>query len=73
MRATILPWAVVPYDGKGVYCGPSTASEVFLIFTTQLYSWACNYDEIFSYIGKREVLQQDYNNSQYSHLHTSGG
>ena len=25
------------YDGQGVYCGLSTASEVFLIFTTQQY------------------------------------
>ena len=24
------------YYWQGVYCGPSTASEVFLIFTTQL-------------------------------------
>ena len=27
------------YDGQGVYCGLSTASEVFLIFTTQLYQY----------------------------------
>ena len=27
------------YDGQGVYCGLSTASEVFLIFTTQLYTY----------------------------------
>ena len=25
------------YDDHGVYCGPSTASKVFLIFTRQLY------------------------------------
>ena len=25
------------YDGQGVYCGLNTASEVFLIFSTQLY------------------------------------
>ena len=41
MRATILQWQ---------YCGLSTASEVFLIFNTQLYS----------YVDKREVLQQEY-------------
>ena len=29
----------VQYDGQGVYCGASTASEVFLIFTTQLYQY----------------------------------
>ena len=28
------------YGGLGKYCDPSTVSEVFLIFTTQLYS--CN-------------------------------
>ena len=26
------------YDGQGVYFGLSTASEVYLIFTTQIYS-----------------------------------
>ena len=41
MTATILPWAIIltkaQYNSQGVYCGLSTASEVFLIFTTQLY------------------------------------
>ena len=38
MRSTILPYAVIltkdhsQYNGQGVYCGLSTASEVFLIF-----------------------------------------
>ena len=27
------------YDGQGECCGLSTASEVFLIFTTQLYQF----------------------------------
>ena len=27
------------YNSLGVYCGLSTASEVFLIFTTQLYHY----------------------------------
>ena len=44
MRVTILPYAVImtkavgrgQYDVQGVYCGLSTASEVFLTFTTQL-------------------------------------
>ena len=45
MRATILPQAIIltkghgRYDGQGVYCGPITTSEVFLIFTTQLYQY----------------------------------
>ena len=42
MRVKILPMAIMPigcgqYDGQGVYCGLSTASEVFLIFTTKIY------------------------------------
>ena len=46
MRATILPYAIiltkayrVSIMAKGVLCGLSTASEVFLIFTTQLYQY----------------------------------
>ena len=40
MRATILPQAIIltkgpsQYDGQGESCYPSTASEVFLFFTT---------------------------------------
>ena len=30
------PSGLGQYDGQGVYCDLSTASEVFLIFTTQL-------------------------------------
>ena len=47
MRATMFPYAIIlhdqgppghgQYNGHGVYCGLSTASEVFLIFTTELY------------------------------------
>ena len=48
------------YDGLGEYCGLITASEVFLIFTTQLYSYLINYNAIFSYTDKREALQQEY-------------
>ena len=55
MRATILPKAVILtkaheatvsiINSQGVYCGPSTSSEVFLIFTTQLYQYfiVCSY------------------------------
>ena len=49
--------------GQGVYCGLRTASEVFLIFTTQLYSCLRNCDAIFSYIDSREVLQQEHSQS----------
>ena len=34
------------YNGQGVYCGLNTASEVFLIFTTQLYQYS-NYFSLF--------------------------
>ena len=48
------------YDGKGVYYGLSTASEVFfLIFTTQLYN-LCFIMQWFSYLDNREVLQKEY-------------
>ena len=40
-----------------MYCGLCTASEVFLIFTTQLYLCLCNKNAI---VLKREVLQQEY-------------
>ena len=45
MRATIIPHAIIltkargQYNGQGVCCGLSTAFEVFLIFTTQLYQY----------------------------------
>ena len=48
MRATILPYpiilskahrATVSIMAKWVYCGLNTASEVFLIFSTQLYQY----------------------------------
>ena len=43
MRAIILTKAH-QYDGQGVNCDLSTASEVFLIFTAKLYSYLCNYN-----------------------------
>ena len=48
MRAKILPHASIQYDGQGGQGALSTASEVFLIFTIQLYS--CNNNAIFPYI-----------------------
>ena len=68
MRATVLPKAIiltkarraaVSIMAKGYL---STASEVFLIFTTQLYSYLYNYNPIhvFPYAHKRKVLQQQY-------------
>ena len=35
------------YDDLGMYCGLSTASEVFLIFTTQLYQY---FSGVFFYL-----------------------
>ena len=32
------------YNSHGEHCGLSTASDVFLIFTTQPYSCLCNYN-----------------------------
>ena len=48
MRATLLGCGqcIYIYDGQGVYCGLITASEVFLIFTTQLYSCLCSCNAI---------------------------
>ena len=68
MRATILLKAIILTKTHSimakecimVYNGLSTASEVLLIFTTQPYSYLCNYNAMFSYTDKREVLQQEY-------------
>ena len=38
------PYSRGQYDGQGVYYGLSSASEVFLISTTQLYAGLCNYN-----------------------------
>ena len=48
------------HTDQGMYCRLSTVSEVFLVFITQLYSYLSNYNAIFAYTGKREVLQQNY-------------
>ena len=52
MRATILPKTIiltkaighVKNNCHGVYCSLSTASEVFLIFTTQQHRFKCGND-----------------------------
>ena len=69
------PTCLGQYDGQGVYCGLSTASEVFLIFTTQIYTFVCNYNAI-CLTSKQEgsiatgILLTP---GQYSPLLTSGG
>ena len=40
------PYGRGQFIGQWVYCSLSTAPEVFLIFTTQLYSYLHNYDAI---------------------------
>ena len=61
MRAIILLYAIIltkahraaisiiQYNGQGVYCGLSTASEVFLIFTTQLYQYFSGFFSICTF------------------------
>ena len=47
--------------GKGAYCGLSTTSEVFLISTTQLYSFPCTCDAFMHTMnGKKGGLQREY-------------
>ena len=52
MMPTILPAIILTKDHRATVslmakgCGLSTASEVFLIFTTQLHSCLCNYNAI---------------------------
>ena len=49
------------YDGQGEYCGLTTASDVFLMSTTQLYRpmhvYAITILQQISYLDKSEVLQ----------------
>ena len=76
MRATILPeatiltkahWAAV--NGLGEYCGLSTASEVFLIFTTQLYQYFSVFLLFVLFGDKPEVFLPKY--SQTAILHAA--
>ena len=66
MRVTIYPlaiiltaalWATVSMIAKGYIVA---CISVFLIFTTQLYYYFCIIMHWFSYLDKREVLQQEY-------------
>ena len=79
MRATILPETVIltkahraAAKGKGVYCGLSTASEVFLFFPTQcmFIPLQCN---SFKILTRRKYCNRNTPNPQYSPLLTSGG
>ena len=57
MRVTMIT-ALGQYDSLEEYCGLSTASVVFLLFTTQLPIHV--FAAIFSFNGKREVLQKEF-------------
>ena len=73
MRTTILPWAIIltkargQYNSQGVYCGLSTASEVFLIFTTQLYQYFSVFFLFALFSDEPEVFLPKY--SQTAILH----
>ena len=62
------------YDGQGLYCGLSTASEVFLIFTTQMILISMNLKcTIVRALTKREYCYMNTLNLQYFMLLTSSG
>ena len=61
------------YDGQGVYCGLNTASEVFLIFTTQLYQYLSGIFLFASVSDEREVFVPKYSQTAIFVLLTSGG
>ena len=48
------------YNGQGVYFGLSTASEVFLIFTTQLYEYFIVFFIFALVSGEPEVFLPKY-------------
>ena len=75
MRATILPSPIIRTNGQAKYCGLSTAYEVILILTTQLYSCLCNHNAIvfISFISRRKYCNMNTPNPQYSPFLTSGG
>ena len=56
-----------------VYCGLSTASEMFLIFTSQIYSIYDLKLHIGQELTRREYYNRNTPNPQYSPLLNSGG
>ena len=74
-RLLYWPRPVGIYDGQGVYCGLSTASEVFLIFTTRLYQFLVSFF-LFPICRLLTSLKYFFLNTpkqQYYMLLTSGG
>ena len=57
------------YNGQGVYCGLSTASEVFPIFTTQLYQYFSVFLLFALFSDEPEVFLPKY--SQTAILHAA--
>ena len=57
------------YNSLGEYCGPSTASEVFFIFTTQPYQHFSVFFIIALFSDKPEVFLSKY--SQTAILHAA--
>ena len=56
------------YDDQGVYCGPSTASELFLIFTTQLYQYLSCCFFLFALVSDEpEVFLPKYSHAAILH------
>ena len=45
-RGGIMMAIIQQYDGQGVNCGHSTASEGFLVFNTHLKSLSCPYNTL---------------------------
>ena len=79
MRVTILPKAIILTKAhraavsmiancrQGVYCGLSSASEVFLVFITQLYQYFSAYFLFALFSDEPEVFLPKY--SQTAILH----
>ena len=63
------PMCLGQYNGLGEYCGKSTASEVFLIFTTQLYQFFSVFFLFTLFTDEPEVFLPEY--SQRAILHAA--
>ena len=56
-------WDHGQHDGQGKYCDLSTASKVFLIFTTQLYIFECIFIQFALFNDEPEVFLPNCNTS----------
>ena len=55
------------YNGQGVYCGLSTASEVILFFTTQLYQFVSVFFLFAPISDEPEVFLPEYSQTAIRH------